>query len=140
VHVAVPVSVPAEAVLGQRPDQAGAARRTRLALPPAVRAKLESIEQQVAGARAEVFRLTDLLAGERDEQQRLARIEATWKANYYRNVSKDDVEALRLDHAAADREIARLEGLRDAAQQRYQRLGALADGCRRYLGVEGARS
>src|SRR5262245_15529847 len=43
--------------LGAVPEVVGQARQRRLALPPAVREKLERLEAQAAAARAEVLRV-----------------------------------------------------------------------------------
>jgi len=135
-------SATASTAIGQMAEVPGQVRQRRLALPSAVRAKLERIEAAALAARSEVLRLGDLLAAEREREQDFARIEQTWAANCYRNVTKADQAQLEADRAASAAELARLTSARDMAQERWSRLATVAEACRSYLGLprDGRRS
>jgi hypothetical protein len=123
------------AFLGAAVTTPGAARRTRLALDPRVRAKLEGLEGQAAAARAEVFRHGDLIEAERQRQVQLDQQYTSWEENYFYRTDKTAVDALHAERANCDEEIARLTAQRDAAQQRWQRLHRLVERCRLHLGL-----
>jgi hypothetical protein len=107
-----------------------------------VRAKLERIEAAASSARAEVFRLGDLIDGERQRQVELDQQYAALEANYLSRADKAEVEALRAERATCDEEIAAFTVQRNAAQERWQRLARLAERCRLFVGLpaSGGRS
>jgi hypothetical protein len=124
-----------ESTLGAAVGVPGAARRIRLALDPRVRAKLERLESQASSARAEVFRLGDLIDAERQRQAELDHRYATLEANYLFRADKAEVDAIAAERATCDEEIAALTVQRNAAQERWQRLARLAERCRVHLGL-----
>jgi hypothetical protein len=135
--------VPAASSATRAPDSAlgaavtvpGAARRTRFALAAPVREKLERLEAQASSARAEVFRLGDLIDGERQRQVQLDQQYASFEANYFNRIDKADVDQLHAERATCDEEIAAVTVQRNAAQERWQQLARLAERCRVHLGL-----
>jgi hypothetical protein len=120
---------------GGTPVVPGLGRRTRLALPPAARRKLDRLEALAAAARSESFRLGELLEAERDHQRALAGTEATWAANYFRDVTAADRERLAVDRQASAQEMATLQAQRQGAAERWTRSTRLVEHCRAYLGL-----
>jgi cell division protein FtsB len=120
---------------GARVGSLDQTRRTRLALDPPVRRKLERLESSAAAARAEVFRLGDLIDGERQRHVALDQRYAALEANYLSRADKAEVDALSAERTICDEEIAQLTAQRDVAQQRWQQLNRLAERCRVHLGL-----
>jgi len=144
VEIGIPgPSVPAASSATRAPERAlaaavtvpGQARRTRLALDPPVRRKLERLESSAAAAQAEVFRLGDLIDGERQRHVALDQRYAALEANYLSRADKAEVDALSAERIICDEEIAQLTAQRDVAQQRWQQLNRLAERCRVHLGL-----
>ena len=137
------------------PTAPGYAARVRAALPPAARAKLESIEADalaaLALARTHADRLTDGVEEQRRVSTRLDELRAmhpsllpgSWIANpkagprarTWIPAAGDNVADLERDLERVTDEVARLTAQRDAAQARWQSLGRLATACRRHLGL-----
>jgi hypothetical protein len=133
----------------------GAARRARQALPPTVRRKLEAMELDAETARVRAQTLNDQARAVRDEEQRLGRRLAELRethptlhpGQWVRDPSRgptartwqpavgDNLDDLARDLEETAAECARLSGERDLAQERWTRLGQLAERCRAYLGV-----
>jgi hypothetical protein len=124
-----PVSDP----LGATPEPPGFTRRTRLALDPRIRTKLDRLEALAAAARSEVFRIGDLFDAERQHLQELVGTERTWQANYSHHVTAAMRDQLHADQAANEAEQQRLASQRDAAQARWQQLARVAEAARAFL-------
>jgi hypothetical protein len=133
----------------------GAARRTRAALPPAVRAKLERLELEAETARVRPRTLNDQVVATRDEQQRLGRRLDELRATHptlrpgswvpdrsagptgrrWQPAVGDNLDDLEREVEQFTGELERLTRERDAAHERWTALGQLVARCRTYLGL-----
>jgi hypothetical protein len=133
----------------------GAARRTRAALPAAVREKLERLEVEAESARGRARTLNDRVLAARDEEQRLTRRLEELKAMH--PVSRpgawvpdrqlgptgrkwvpavgDNLDDLARELDQMTAEHARLVREHAAAETRWTALGQLVARCRTYLGL-----
>jgi predicted nucleic acid-binding Zn-ribbon protein len=133
----------------------GTARRTRAALPAAVREKLERLETEAETARVRARTLNDRVLAARDEEQRLTRrLEelrlmhpvsrpGAWvpdrqlgpTGRRWQPAIDDNPDDLEHTLTQQTAELERLTRERDVAQQRWNALGQLVARCRTYLGL-----
>jgi hypothetical protein len=137
------------------PTVPGAAKRTRAALPPLVREKLEHIEVEAETARVRARTLTDQVRAAHDEQQRLERrreeLRVTaptlhpgqWVPDRQLGPTgrkwvpaiDDNLDDLQRTVDQMTTDLERLTRERDQAQERWNALGQLVARCRAYLGL-----
>lgn len=132
----------------------GYAKRTRAALPNAVRVKLDALETDAETAHSRLLVLSERARTVRDEEQRLARhlemlranptaATGSWvpspadgpRARVWVPAPDDDVPALERDLLQTTADVERLTAERDVAQTRWNTLGRIAERCRAYLGL-----